>query len=155
MTISGDLKTDAWSPESNQPLVLLTIDHTDLANPIRVVANTEDITSNGNTFTAFPFEIRLPDSNEDAPPTARLRVDNVSREIGQTIRQITSAASVTIEVVRQEALDTVELSFPSMRLVDVRFDALSVQGDLEFEDLAREPFPARTFSPAEFPGLVQ
>ena len=42
-----------------------------------------------------------------------------------------------------------------MRLTNVRWDFLTVEGDLEFEDLSREPYPALTFSPAEFPGVVQ
>lgn len=154
MTISTDLREEAWAPASDLPLVLLTLDHDDLASPIRVVNNTESVTSNGETFVAFPFEVSLPEDNEDTQPRARLRIDNVSREIAQAVRQITSAVEVTIQVVRQDDPDTVELEFPSLRLVNVRFDALAVEGDLEFEDLTRAPYPALTFSPASFPGLV-
>lgn len=151
---SDALKTEAWSPASDLPKILLTIDHDELASPIRVVNDKADLTSRGEVFTRFPFIISLPDALELGPPRARLRIDNVSREIGQAIRTITSAALVTIEVVRHSAPDVVELAFPAMRLTNVRFDALNVEGDLEFEDLTREPFPARIFSPAEFPGLV-
>ena len=155
MAISDTLKTEAWAVESDLPLVILKIDHADLSAPIRVVNNKVDITSGGDVYSAFPFEIRLPDSLEDAPPRARLRIDNISREIGQAIRDMTSAADVTIEVVRQDAPDTIEVSWPVMRLTNVRFDFLSVEGDLEFEDLSREPYPFLSFSPAEFPGVVQ
>ena len=155
MAISDTLKTEAWAVESDLPLVILKIDHADLSAPIRVVNNKTDITSGGDVYSAFPFEIRLPDSLEDAPPRARLRIDNISREIGQAIRDMTSAADVTIEVVRQDAPDTIEVSWPVMRLTNVRFDFLSVEGDLEFEDLSREPYPFLSFSPAEFPGVVQ
>jgi hypothetical protein len=124
-----------------------------------VVNNNENVEVEGNEYIAFPFEITLPDSLEDAPPRARLRIDNVSRELGQAVRSITSPATVTIRVVRiEEGTDTltgdVELSFPGLRLMNVTIDALAVEGALELENLVREPFPARTFSPAEFPGLV-
>lgn len=152
--ISDDLKQEAWSQESNLPLVLLEIDHTDLAEPIRVVNNKEDITSNGDVYTAFPFEIVLPDSNEDAPPRAKLRIDNVSREIGQAIRDITSPPSVTISVIRSATPDIIEMEFTGMKLTMVPYDALSVEGTLEFEDLSREPFPAHTFNPANYPGVL-
>ena len=155
MTISDTLKGDAWAVESDLPLVLLTIDHADINPPIRVVNNKVDITSNGDLYTAFPFEPFLPDSIEDAPPRAKLRIDNVSREIAEAIRLISTPANVTYSVVRQDDFDTVEMTWPAMRLTNVHWDALTVTGDLEFEDLTREPYPAHTFSPAEFPGLVQ
>lgn len=155
MPISDTLRGEAYAAESDQPLVLLKIDHADIDPPIRVVNNKVEITSGGDVFTAFPFEIRLPDHLEDAPPRARLRIDNVSREIAQAIRSISTPADVTIQVVRQDDPDTIEASWPAMRLTNALVKALTVEGDLEFEDLTREPYPAHTFSPAEFPGLVQ
>ena len=155
MTISDALKVEAWSEASDLPLVLLTIDHADISPAIRVVNNKVAITSNGDIYTAFPFEITLPDNLEDAPPRAKLKIDNVSREIAEAIRLISTPADVTIQVVRQDDFDTVEMTWPAMRLTNVRWNALTVDGDLEFENLTSEPYPAHTFSPAEFPGLVQ
>ena len=155
MSISDALKAEAWSAESDLPLVLLTIEHEDIDPPVRVVNNKVDVTSQGEIFSAFPFEIDLPDSPEDAPPRSRLRIDNVSREIGQAIRLIASPASVTIQVVRQADPDTIEAEFLGYRLSNVRYDALTVEGDLTREDFTREPYPFLTYSPAEFPGLVK
>lgn len=154
MTISTALKQDAWSQESNLPLVLLEIDHADLAVAIRVVNNKANITSNGEEYVGFPFEIFLPDSKDDAPPQAKLRIDNVSREIVEAIRSISSPPSVTIRIVRQETPDIVEAEFAGMQLRYVPFDALSVEGTLEFEDLTREPYPAYTFNPANYRGML-
>src|SRR5690349_9324454 len=152
--ISEILKQEAWSQESNLPLVLLDIDHVDLPSPIRVVNNKETIISNGEEYTGFPFEIMLPSSQEDSPPQAKLRIDNVSREIGQAIRTIPTAPSVTIRIVRQETPDIVEAEFQGMILRSVTYDALSVEGVLDFEDLTREPFPALSFSPSHYPGIL-
>lgn len=155
MTISDTLKGEAWADASDLPLVLLTIDHADLASPIRVVNNTEDITSNGDTFTAFPFELPMPESPEDAPPRTTLRIDNVSREIGQAIRSISTPADITIQVVRQADPDTYEVTLSGYRLTNVRYNALTVEGDVIREDLTKEPYPFLSYSPAEFPGLVR
>lgn len=154
MTISESLKQDAYSSESNLPLVLLVIDHADLADPIRVVNNKENITSDGEEYTAFPFEIVLPSSQDDAPPQAKLRIDNVSREIGEAIRTISGAPSVTIRVIRRETPDVIEAEFEGMVLRKVNYDALSVEGTLDFEDLTREPYPAFSFNPANYPGIL-
>jgi len=154
MPVSDLLKQDAFSQESNLPLVLIEIDHDDLASSIAVVNNKQNVTSNGTEYTAYPFEITLPDSNEDAPPKAKLRIDNVSREIGQSIRLISSPLDVTIKVIRQATPDAVEMEFSGMKLRRVTYDALSVSGDLEFEDLTREPYPAFTFSPSPYRGVL-
>lgn len=154
MTISENLKQDAWSQESDLPLVLLELDHEELPEPILVVNNKEDITSNGQTYVAFPFEIQMPNDKEDAAPQAKLRICNVSREIGQAIRLMSTPADVTLKVVRMDTPDVVELEFFGMKLRNVTFDAFTVEGTLVFENLVNETFPWLTFSPAWFPGLV-
>ena len=154
MTISDELKQDAWSQESNLPLVLLEIDHADLADPIRVVNNKENVTSNGDEYTGYPFEISLPEANENSASRAKLRIDNVSREIGQSIRVIASPLSVTIRIIRQETPNVIEAEFSGMKLRNTNYDALSVEGTLLFEDLTREPFPAHTFNPANYRGIL-
>lgn len=134
-------------------LVLIEIDHETLAEPVRVVNNTENITSNGDLYVAYPFEITLPDSREDAPPRARLSIDNVTREIAEVIRSITSAPSVTISIVRAADPDTIEASWPFYKMRGVRWDSGKVSGDLVVEDFTSEPYPAGIFSPAGFPAL--
>ena len=154
MTVSDDLLRDAFSQQSDLPLVLLKIEHADLATDILVANNNENVTSGGDEYVGFPFDIVLPDSVEDAAPRAKLRIDNVSREIVEAIRTISSPPSVSIKVVRQDSLDVVEYEFVGMILRIADFNALSVSGDLEFEDLTRETYPAYTFNPANFQGIL-
>ncbi len=132
---------------------LITIDHPDLAAPIRVSSDAVDTVSNGNTYTAFPFELQLPDDSGDRPQTARLTIDNVSREIVQAIRSIQSPPSVTIEIVRAADPDTIEVSYTGFALRNVRYDAMVVSGDLTVDDFTTEPYPAGRFVPSLFPAL--
>ena len=157
MTISTDYKADAFDADGPMPLALVTIDHSTFATPIRVVNNNEDFGFGGETFTAYPFNLELVNDRDDAPPRARLAIDNVSRDIVQHIRTVeaSSPLSVQIDVVRMDEDTTAEVTVPNLRLVNVRADALSVSGDLELEDLTREAYPSYTFSPAEYPGLLQ
>lgn len=154
MPISDNLKQDAWKNESDLPFVLITISHSSLSEPIRVVNNKENITSNGNEYIGFPFEIQLPDSKEDSQPSAKLTINNVSREIGIAIRSISTPPSVTITIVRQQTPDVIEAQFFGMRLNNVKYDVLAVTGDLQFEDLTREEFPSLKFSPSIFRGIL-
>lgn len=134
-------------------LVLLTIDHANLASPIRVSSDAVDTVSRGDTYIAFPFRLSLPDDSDDRPPRARLTIDNVDRTIVQTLRQISSAPTVLIEAVRGADPGTVEAAFPDFELANARYDALTVQGDLTLESFLHEPYPAERFTPADFPGL--
>lgn len=154
MTVSDTFRTSAFAADTGDVwLVLVTIEHDDLSAPIRVVNDTVNLTSRGDLFTAFPFDVTLPDSREDAPPRARLVIDNASREIAQAVRSIGGAPTVTLEVVRAADPDTVEISWPFFSLRDVKWNVGSVSGELVVEDFTSEPYPAGVFSPASFPGL--
>ena len=135
-------------------LILLTISHADLTNDIQVVHNPVAITSRGMSFVGFAFDLSLPIDSPDRAPVAELRIDNVSQEIAQAVRSISSAPTVKIEVVRAADPDVVELSLDGFRLRNVNWDADSVRGALVLDDIATEPYPAGIFSPAGFPGLT-
>lgn len=134
-------------------LLLLTIAHATLADDIRLVCNTVDIVSRGQTYIGLPFEITLPSEQEDRVPQMRLRVDNVNREIVQAVRTMTSPATVTVEVILASSLDTVEASFAGFTLRAVTYDALVVEGTLALEDVLSEPYPEGTFTPNLFPAI--
>jgi hypothetical protein len=155
LTVSDDFKQSAFAPDTPEVwLCLLTIEHPNIDPAIRVVNNTENVTSNGEQFIGFPFEITLPDQREDAPPRARIVIDNVSREIAQAVRLIVSAPSVKIQIVRADDPNTVEVSWPFFSLRNVKWDVNQISGDLTIEDFTGEPYPAGIFSPASFPGVI-
>ncbi len=151
----SDITKDAiYSPETGEAfLILLTIDHHSLTTPIRVCNDAVDTVSRGNDFIAFPFELKLPDDQENAAPKAKLVIDNVDRQIVTAVRNISSAANVLIEVVRAADPNTVEAQFIDFKLTNVTYDAQRVEGDLTIEDFTAEPFPAASFSPSLFPAL--
>ena len=144
----------AFGPETDEVwLILLTLSHPDLTDDIRVVHNPETITSRGQDYIGFAFELTLPSDTEDRAPVAELRIDNVSREIAEAVRSISSAPTVTIEIIRAADPDSVEISLTGFTLRNVRWDALAVSGSLALDDISIEPYPAGSFTPASFPGL--
>lgn len=153
-TLSLLARQALFAPETGEAfLVLLTLDHPDLEEPIRITSDAVETLSRGQSFIAFPFDIIIPDDTESASPRARITIDNVDRTITASIRAMTAAASVTIEIVRAADPDTVEAAFPGFQLINVVYDALTVSGDLAIEDFTAEPWPAAVFSPAGFPGI--
>jgi len=133
-------------------LVLITIDHSSMGSPIRVVNNNEDIVSRGDTFVAFPFELVLPGEDPDGVTKAGLRLDNVDRSVITAIRTLTSPPTVKIEIIISSDMNTPEISFTGMLLRNVSYNAFTIQGDLEFEDLLSEPMTLQ-MTPSRFPGL--
>jgi hypothetical protein len=133
-------------------LVLLTIQHNDLEQPIRVVNNTEQIVSRGQTYVGFPFDFELPGEDADSPSKARLRIDNVDRRIVEVVRRISSPPLVTLEVILASAPDTVEFVFSGLTMREIDYDVTSVSGDLLFESIFAEPV-TYTMTPSRFPGL--
>lgn len=134
-------------------LVLLTISHSDLAQPIRVVRDHNNITSRGDQYLAYPFDVTLPDDREDTITTVSLTIDNVDRSIATAIRTIAGAPDVTLEVVRADDPDEVEAGPFDFKLRDVTYNALTVSGELAFEDILNRAVVKNTFTPADFGGL--
>lgn len=79
-----------YGTASPEPLLmLLEITHPDLEVPVRVVADTQDLSTVenvggvavGKTFIACPFTLALPDDVDQQMPTAALTVDNIGRDL--------------------------------------------------------------------------
>lgn len=142
-----------FSPQTGEVfLILMTITHP-AVEPIRVACNTQDVVSNGQTFPGFPFEITLPDEQEDRQPFMQLRITNVDRRIVQAVRTMTSPPTVRVDIVLASQPDTFEATFPDFTLRSVEYDAMVVQGQLTMDDILSEPYPSGTMNPQDFPGL--
>ena len=153
MAVSDKFRDSAYGPDIDTVwLVLATIEHADLSDHLRVVNNTEDIVSQGNTFTACPFEISLPDDTDDGPPGARVTIDNVSQEMTIALRTIDSPAQITFEVIDAAAPDDIEIEYADLTLRDIEIDVAQVRGTVGFDDARLESFPSHNFSPGFFPG---
>lgn len=154
MAVSNTFKGKAFARETDEAFILLlTLSHADLAEPIRVCSDSADVVSGGDTFTAFPFELLPPNDSDDSPPQASLKIDNVDRSIVQAIRTITSPPTLLMEIVLASDPDTIEVTWNDFTLVDVEYDALVVAGNLVQEDFTVEPYPALTMNPADFPAI--
>jgi Domain of unknown function (DUF1833) len=131
-------------------LVLLTLEHAALDQPIRVTSDAVTTISNGNTYSPFPFEVTLPDDVEGRAPQARLRIDNTSQEIVAMLRGLTSP--LKIQIVRSAAPDVVEREWLGLEWRVSQYDIGAITGILTIDDMALEEFPCVTFD-GRFTGL--
>jgi hypothetical protein len=140
------------APEA--PLVLLQIDHPELAQPVRVVNDTEDLTSNGNLYVAIPFRCTLPDDFENQLPKARLSVDNVGKDLMYWIETSGggNGSLVTMSQVMRSRPDQIEWSI-TMNLFNVSCNMTEVSGELGYENLFAKKAIALQYRPNNSPGL--
>lgn len=148
------LKQALNAPETGEVfIVLLTIEHEELAEPLYFSLDAVNTVSRGHTFLALPFDLTPPEESGERPPAARLTLDNIDRQIVALLRSITTPLTVKFEVVRAADPETVEAVWDGFKLRNLSYNALTLQGDLTLEDFLREPFPSGIFSPAYFPAL--
>lgn len=146
--------TLAGVSSSEAPLILLEINHTALPQPVRVVSDTQDITSNGSLFVACPFRCDLPDDFENQLPKARLAIDNVGRDLMYWIETSQGGAGSTcrfMQVMRSRP-DLIEWEI-TMALTNVKCTPLEVSADLGFENLFNRPACQMTYRPDTAPGI--
>lgn len=129
-------------------LVLLDISHASMAAPLRIVNNNEDITSNGNVYTAFPFELVLMTDDPEQLPEVQLTIDNVERTLVQTIRSIKEPPDIVIKLIEASDPDTVEIQINDLTAKEFNYNQYSITCTLYAEDLLNQRWPADTINPA-------
>lgn len=134
-------------------LILAQIDHASLAPPIRLARNTQNVTHGGETYVRFPFEVTLPDETSDRMAVGKIEIDDIgefedpetgeTKTIGDIVKAIPvgDTVTVTLTIVLASDPELVEMGPMAFTLRNVRGDALTVSGDLHFEDLMGEPYP--------------
>lgn len=156
-TITARLRAAMQAQETGEVLqTVCEIAHASIVDgPLRVVSDLQDFTSDGKTYTAFPFRVTLPASAEDGRGRLRLVLDSVDRRVLQAIRQIPPGdpPTVKVDLILASEPDQVQISFPELKLRNVTYDVFTVEGEIAVHEDDREPAPAMTFSPATFPGL--
>lgn len=138
---------------AEQPVTLITVDSPEWAAPFRVCDDYNPITSRGDLFDPFPFEIELPDSKSDQLPRAKLVVANVTRELTDQIIELTDSPTLKVEIVLKSEPDTVIYSTEGLALENPRWTADTIAMDLTMRDITREPFAKDRTTPALFPAL--
>jgi len=139
---------------AQSPLLALEITHEDLAQPIRVVNDVEDLVSNGETFVAMAFRAELPSDLEEGQARARLVVDNVGKEMVGWLEASNGGRGARCRIMQllRSDPDTIEWEI-SMDLSNLVVSPLTVSGTLSFEDLLNRPGIPMLYRPEAAPGL--
>lgn len=162
--LSLNFRKALFSQESGEvPIFLLTITHPQLDEPVLLSTDpTTRITtdplvygtvSRGETYVYAGVDITLPDEQDRSPPSSKLTIENVTRDLIPLARSISTPAQVVIEAILASAPDTVETTFAAFDMTNLVADTAVLTFDLTIDALATEPYPSGTFAPSAFPGL--
>ena len=154
-TLSLAMLVAIYAQQTSDVIIpLLTIEHPDMEEEALYFAlNTENVTSRGNLYLAFPFDISVPDDTADSPPQAVLSVSNVDRRMAAFLEQSVVPPTITIEIIRAVDPDVVEVGWAGMTLRNVKYNRQDISGSLTYERMQNEGYPKGIFSPTYFPGM--
>ena len=157
--------SDSWKTDVNKvhgadlPRILLEIDHVDLASPIRVVNDVDNVTSNSNVFAGAPFRITLPEESDTKIPEALLAVDNVGKPPdGNSIAEWLEisnggrGATCRIMVIRLSDPDTIEWEI-TMLVNTISVNIREITANLGFRDILGRAGIVYRYDPSIVPGL--
>ena len=155
MTLSTTATAAAQRTSDGQGFLdLLTLTGGGIAEPMRLVNDTREVTSQGQLFQIARFEIVLPKEAAKEVPRAQLRIDNVGREIGQELEALPPGAELTARFQRAYRVtpDVIEYEFTAP-LSGVRANVFTVSAVMGPTDLMRRAAVNARFDPYSAPGL--
>lgn len=122
---------------------------------LRAVNNLEDVTSRGQVYTAFPFELTLPIDDGEKPQALTFTIMNVGEQLIKLIRGFDpdEMPQVKFELVLSSAPDVVEKTIDFLTVTSVDYDVEKVTFTLASSFIFARKTCTATYSQAEFPAL--
>lgn len=145
------------TPQVDVALIWL-LEFTDPTNDntvLRACANLEDITSNGQLYTAFPFELVLPPEDNQRIQKIDLVFPNVGQELMELVRAYPPGLhpKITFKLIISDDPDTVEKQIDFMEVQNVDYDAMAIKFELTSSNIFARKTCVATYNQSEFPGM--
>ncbi|MEL6100482.1 MAG: DUF1833 family protein [Pseudomonadota bacterium] len=165
--VPANVRTALEQPETGIALLaFLTIRHSELDVPIRVVSDPLNYVWGGETYTGILFDFR-PLTDTDAQPTTELRVPNVDRRIGQAVLDANDRPQVQMSILSSADFDltvnprteigtaTPIYAYSHFELREVSVDPVELRGTVTLRDYSVEPWPGLSATESRLPGLFR
>jgi len=151
--LSPELIYQLMSQESDDPfLVLLTLTHPSFST-VRLANNTKDIVSRSETYMAFPFKIRFPVDDGESAREFSIEFDNVSLELVDEIRSVTSPIGITIEMILASMPDDVQITQENLQIQTIQMNKQRISAKIIVDDFLNIEMTGEKYEPTNFPGL--
>lgn len=136
------------------PLILITVEHPLLAEPIRLVNDTQDVVSNGHNYRACRFGFTWPDDEQRQSPRAQLVIGNNHSDVGAFFERSHGGRGsvVTAAQIMRSAPDFREDELV-LDLSGVEVSTTEAAGRLGYDDILNKASVPITYRPDTAPGL--
>lgn len=152
--LSPELIAQLYAQESGDPfLTLITLNHPTFTSPIRLVNNSVNIVSRGNTFLAFPMKIRLPADDGETSREFQLEMDNVSLQLIESVRSITTSMDMTLEMILASIPDEVQISIDELKVHTITYNKTKIVAKVALDNFLNVEMTSERYGPQNFPGL--
>ena len=153
-TLSPELLAQIFAQQSEDPfLTLVTLSHPSFAQDIRLVNNSTDIVSRGNTYQAFPILIRLPVDDGETARNFTMDFDNASLELIEEIRSVTTQIKVKLEMILASLPDAVQMEQPERSIITLTYNARSIRANVVLDNFLSVEVTSEKYGPGNFPGI--
>lgn len=151
--LSPELLAQLFAQESNDPfLILLTLSH-DSFGQIRLVNNSENITSRGQVFQAYPMNIRLPVDDGETARNFVIEFDNVALELIEEIRTVTDDIGVKLEMILASIPDEVQMVQDELTIQSLGYNLYKITAQVILDNFLGTEMTSERYGPTNFPGL--
>ena len=154
--LTPELLAQLYSQESEDPfLTLITLSHPSFPSDVRLVQNTENVVSRGNTYTAFPVRITLPADDGETTRQCSIDFDNVSLELISMFRTLDSGEriGVKLEMVLASMPDLVQISLDELKVGGITYNKDVISAKLVMDDFLNTELTSEKYTPSNYPGL--
>lgn len=145
------------NPNCNKAFIaLMEISHPSLAT-LYLANDRRDVVHNGQTYRAFPFDVRMLDEQQNELTSSTVRfswVDSSVKDLIQKTNEI--PATVSVKWVLEDDWNTVQWSIdPPLMIKKASIQDGQGSLDLGLRSLQSEEFPHFDQDPYRFPGLYE
>jgi len=121
---------------------------------LRIVNNTEDITSQGEVYNAFAFNFMMPGTSDQGLKSASFEIDNVDRRIQEIIEQaIGKEVTAEFNIILASHPDVIERGPITFILRNFQINKQRIRAELYDFYLYDLNIPGLQYTPKNFPGL--
>lgn len=131
-------------------IMLVTISHPEMGEPIRITNFLDTIVSREHSFISLPFDIKYLDDQPDAAAEFTASMHSFPWAIN-ALNALSSAADVLLEIVRDDARDTVFTSFNGLKLTYAVDDHTQLRATMKYVSAAEAADTAARHSAQPFP----
>lgn len=151
--LSAQLLAEMYGQVSSDPfLMLVTLTHTSFGT-LRLVNNTENIISRSQTYTAFPMVITPPMDDGESLREVSIAFENVSLELVDEFRTVTTPVDVTIEMILASAPDSVQITLGELKIRNITYNKSTISAKLYMDDFLSVELTSEKYDPSTFNGL--